>query len=110
MERFGGEFGEFFGWEDVSEIGPGELYPFMFVTPSGDLLFAGAETASETQSSVLYRQDDTGQWEVLDGQIPSTVRGGSAVMYEPGRVMKSGGGSRVRCARVDGPPLWARIS
>jgi hypothetical protein len=101
MELFEGSF----GWTDVSEVGPGELYPFMFVTPQGDLLYAGAETLPDDDDpGSIFRLGDDGTWSV-EAEVSSPVRGGSAVMYSPGQVMKSGGGSRPRCARVEGPPL-----
>ena len=71
------------------------LYPFMFVLPTGDILYAGAEGASATHSKgrVLLADYDGGDddWEWYERVFESSINGGSAVMYEPGKIMKSGG-------------------
>jgi hypothetical protein len=77
----------------------------MFVTPNGNLLFAGSEAMGDDSLAVaLFQRDENGFWQNSQS-VPSPVRGGSAVMYEPGKVMKSGGGSRSVCAQAEGPPL-----
>lgn len=59
-------------------------YPFSFVLPDGRLLIAGAgEHPGPTQALDVAAQ----RWTTLD---PATVDGGSAAMYRPGRVLKSG--------------------
>lgn len=74
---------------------PMPVYPFMFVLPNGDVFYAGSE---ESTSSALYNgrvllpdYNNAGTWawhtEVFDSDIP----GGSAVMYAPGKILKSGG-------------------
>src|SRR6267142_2166941 len=60
------------------------LYPFMFVLPDGRVLNAGSDEAS-IETRVLDVQAPT--WTMVD---PVPVGGGSAAMYGPGRVMKSG--------------------
>ena len=60
------------------------LYPFMFVLPDGRILNAGSDEAS-IETRVLDVQAQT--WTVVD---PVPVGGGSAAMYLPGRVVKSG--------------------
>ena len=60
------------------------LYPFMFVLPDGRVLNAGSDEAS-IETRVLDIQAQT--WAMVDS-VP--VGGGSAAMYLPGRVMKSG--------------------
>jgi len=60
-----------------------ENYPYVFVLPDGRMLVAGA---SESPTAA-YTLDVANQaWTVVD---PVTVEGGSAVMYQPGKVMKS---------------------
>ena len=60
------------------------LYPFMFVLPDGRVLNAGSDEAS-IETRVLDVQAQT--WTMVD---PVPVGGGSAAMYRPGRVIKSG--------------------
>jgi hypothetical protein len=65
------------------------LYPFMFVLPDGRVLEAGA-----TRAAVDTRVLDltTNNWTVID----NTLRDGhSAVMYELGKIMKSGSSADV---------------
>lgn len=59
-------------------------YPHMFVLPDGRVLAASsAETAIVTQALDISTQT----WSVID---PNAVDGGSAAMYLPGKVLKSG--------------------
>src|SRR5207249_1194214 len=59
-------------------------YPFMFVLPDGRVIRAGGSERA-TATDVL----DVGaeRWRTVDSR---QLDGGSAVMYGPGRVMKSG--------------------
>jgi hypothetical protein len=57
------------------------LYPFMFVLPNGKLFDAGPDQTTRTLDV------NTGQWSTV-GQSP--VDGHSAVMYRPGKILKSG--------------------
>jgi len=70
------------------------LYPFMFVLPSGDIFYAGGENANPTQSQgrvLIADYADDSNWTWSSRVFTSTINGGSAVMYEPGQIMKSGG-------------------
>jgi hypothetical protein len=61
-----------------------DYYPFMFVLPDGRLLSAGSnESAYETRTLNL----STGAWSMVD---PVIKDGHSAVMYAPGKVLKTG--------------------
>lgn len=72
-------------------------YPFMFQMTDGRVFYAGAEGPS---SELLYDgqifNPDTVEYE---GTFSSEIPGGSAVMYAPDKVMKSGGcpSSSYRC-------------
>jgi hypothetical protein len=57
------------------------LYPFIFVLPNGKLFDAGPDTTTRTFDL------DTKQWTTVG---TSPVDGQSAVMYRPGKIMKSG--------------------
>ncbi len=72
-------------------------YPFMFQLPNGDVIYAGGESpATPGQTSdgmvlVAPENSTTGRWEWANHTIDSTLTGGSAVMYEPGKILKTGG-------------------
>jgi hypothetical protein len=57
------------------------LYPFMFVLPNGKLFDAGPDTTTRTLDL------STGQWTTVG---TSPIDGMSAVMYRPGKILKSG--------------------
>ncbi len=57
------------------------LYPFMFVLPNGKLFDAGPDTTTRTFDLA------TGQWTTVG---TSPIDGQSAVMYRPGKILKSG--------------------
>jgi hypothetical protein len=58
------------------------LYPYMFVAPDGRVADVGPDTTTRLLDT------STGQWATLASQSPIT--GGSAVMYRPGKVLKTG--------------------
>ncbi len=74
-------------------------YPFMFVLPNGDIFYAGGEGAEELafDGRVLVPSYDgeLGDWHWANYMAESSIAGGSAVMYRPGKVMKSGGNGGV---------------
>jgi uncharacterized protein DUF4082/concanavalin A-like lectin/glucanase superfamily protein/galactose oxidase-like protein/Big-like domain-containing protein/purple acid phosphatase-like protein len=57
------------------------LYPFMFVLPNGKLFDAGPDKVTRTLDLT------TGQWTTVG---TSPIDGHSAVMYRPGKILKSG--------------------
>lgn len=78
--------------EDDS-IEPVQYYPFNFVAPDGRVFFSGADVGAETiyvpSQESHYFDVNTGSF-VPTGQ-PSTLDGGSAVMFRPGQILKCGG-------------------
>ncbi len=62
-------------------------YPYMFVLPNGKVLYSGSDS-NHTITRTLDVQSQT--WTTLDSNM---VPGGSAVMYLPGKVLKSGSNS-----------------
>jgi hypothetical protein len=74
------------------------LYPLMFLLPDGNVIYAGGENSSPaadtfedlTDGRVLVLNDGVPYWS--ERVYPSGLAGGSAVMYRPGEIMKSGGG------------------
>lgn len=81
-------------------------YPFMFLLPKGVVFFAGTGTATY----VLNVSTQT--WTFVAN---SANDGGSAVMYEPGKIMKCGSyGTANRTTEIisfDGitPPVWTTV-
>ncbi|MEM7158141.1 MAG: galactose oxidase early set domain-containing protein [Myxococcota bacterium] len=67
-------------------------YPMMFLLPGGNFFYAGRESGNPSASAraghILRTSDST--W--LPAEFASDTPGGSAVMYAPGRILKSGGG------------------
>lgn len=86
-------------WE-VLETTPGTAaqYPLIFLLPDGNIFYAGSELAQPEPGGPnegLYVgrvMDMSGTPTWLEAEFPSRSPGGSAVMYEPGKIMKSGGG------------------
>lgn len=77
-------------------------YPFMFLLPSGLVAYTGSDDGGEPLDSSLGTRtldpaaaQGTGVWtDVVDANgdpINDPIRGGSAVMYRPDRIMKAGG-------------------
>ncbi len=58
------------------------LYPYMFVAPDGRVVDAGPDTTTRLLNT------QTGQWSTLASRSP--VTGSSAVMYRPGKILKTG--------------------
>jgi len=80
-------------WEQLSLITDSvQFYPFNFVDPNGDLFFAGADKGVSgfdipPTQSVTY---DVANESLTLGNV-SLHDGGSAAMYRPGRILKTGG-------------------
>jgi len=75
------------------------LYPFMFVLPDGRVLQAGS-VDGVIPTEVL--DVNTQQWTTID---PDVVDGHSAVMYQPGKVMKSGTASVPNLSSAPAQPV-----
>jgi hypothetical protein len=75
------------------------LYPFMFVLPDGRVLEAGSVSGPVVTEALDL---NTMQWSVVD---PNVVDGHSAVMYQPGKIMKSGSGSVPGDGNVPAQPV-----
>lgn len=82
------------GTSPFSDSEPIPWYPFMFVLPNGDIFYAGGEGASAVTSRgrvLVPDYNNNGTWKWSSRVFASTINGGSAVMYQPGKIMKSGG-------------------
>ncbi|MBI3408481.1 MAG: fibronectin type III domain-containing protein [Planctomycetes bacterium] len=72
-------------------------YPFMFVLPNGKVLAAGSDEMTMATSMLDV---NTQTWTVVD---PRLLDGGSAVMYQPGKIMKAGSSYRTPDSLNVGP-------
>ncbi|MEA2240725.1 MAG: hypothetical protein QOD24_281, partial [Solirubrobacteraceae bacterium] len=101
-------------WSSVPSAGRRiPWYPFMFLLPDGRLFDAGPDQTTRTLDL------STGTWSVVG---TSPVEGHSAVMYRPGKIMKSGNygdtstPGRIATARAaaidmnDPAPAWREIA
>ncbi len=77
-------------------------YPFHFVAPNGKLFWAGGGNQTYMNNGKVSRFLNlaTMQWEPMLETAEAGTKYGSAVMYEPGKILKSGG----KNARVYGGP------
>ena len=78
-------------------------YPYVFQMTDGRLFYAGCESpGSDSLFQGQVFNPDPGEWE--ETYASSTIPGGSAVMYAPDKVMKSGGclDVGVRCQPYQG--------
>ena len=78
-------------WSEPEDPFRVHWYPFMFVLPTGKVVSAGRYLRNAwPENAYSYTLDlSTMQWTALTDTQP--MHGGSAVMYEPGKIMKSGG-------------------
>ena len=80
-------------WSDVL-VSPGPnpppgVYPFMFLTPTGTVFYAGSFPNNSLQTWELDLS--LPRWLSVDSNDDLGGRPAAAVMYSPGRVLKSGG-------------------
>lgn len=76
-------------------------YPLIFQMPSGMVFYAGGEAfGGKLKNGYLFNLE---LFEWINLAFPSQVPGGSGVMYEPGKIMKSGGcdSGNARCLATD---------
>lgn len=75
-------------WRDLSSaVLQQPLYPFMFLAPNGRVFSAGPNATSRYLDTA-----NTGSWSFVARTNYSTRSYGSAVMYEPGKILIMGGG------------------
>lgn len=70
------------------------LYPYMFLLPDGNVFFAGPRSVAGEQlkTFVLIMDLEDEHWDELNPYITDYwAKDGSAVMYEPGKIMRIGG-------------------
>ncbi|MDB5742946.1 MAG: Kelch domain protein [Polaromonas sp.] len=64
------------------------MYPYMFLAPNGSIFYAGPEVTTRYLNTA-----GTGAWTDVANRVFNNYRDyGSAVMYEPGKILVAGGG------------------
>ncbi len=86
QERFDPATGN---WTDLGSIKRQDWYPFHFVSPRTDSLMVFM-AGPDTSSAYLNLSKTPPQWRPFPYNPTPGFRGGSAVMYRPGEVMKCG--------------------
>jgi hypothetical protein len=84
------EIGDGISWRRLTGASltiPNPYYPAVFVAPNGKVFLAGFQGTTRYLDA-----GGTGQWTTVASRIVSDRRLGSAVMYEPGKILYAGGG------------------
>ena len=80
-------------------------YPRMWVAPSGRVFYAGEQRVTRSLSTA-----GTGAWDTVANRKFGTRDYGSAVMYQPGKILYAGGGRTTRTAEIidltKAAPMW----
>jgi galactose oxidase len=80
-------------------------YPRMFLAPNGRVFMAG-----EGRQTMYLRTSTTGAWSTVGSRMYGVRDYGSAVMYEPGKILYAGGGRTTKTAETidlnQGTPTW----
>jgi hypothetical protein len=84
------------GWRALSTASRSlPYYPRTFLAPNGRVFYAGENRATSYLST-----SGTGSWSSVGNRLYGTRDYGSAVMYEPGKVLYAGGGRTTNTAEV----------
>lgn len=80
-------------------------YPRAFLAPNGNLFYAGEERATR-----YLNPSGTGSWTNVAARLYGYRDYGSAVMYEPGKILYAGGGRTTNTAEIidlrSPSPIW----
>jgi galactose oxidase len=80
-------------------------YPRAFLAPNGRVFYAG-----ESQRTYYLNASGTGSWTYVGDRLHGDRNYGSAVMYEPGKILYAGGGHTTNTAEVidlnQATPQW----
>jgi hypothetical protein len=80
-------------------------YPRMFLAPNGRVFLAG-----EKQKTLYLKTSGTGSWSSVGYRLYGTRDYGSAVMYQPGKILYAGGGRTTNTAEIidlnPATPAW----
>ena len=84
------------GWRPLTSAGrllP--YYPRMFVAPNGKVFYAG-----ELRATAYLSTSGTGTWTPVGNRLYGVRNYGSAVMYQPGKILYVGGGYTTETAEI----------
>jgi galactose oxidase len=80
-------------------------YPRTFLAPNGSVFYAG-----ESQGTYYLSTSGTGAWTFVANRLYGTRDYGSAVMYQPGKILYAGGGYTTNTAEIidlnQASPTW----
>ncbi|MDF3053941.1 MAG: galactose oxidase, partial [Geminicoccaceae bacterium] len=80
-------------------------YPRTFLAPNGKVFYAG-----ENRASLYLSTSGTGAWTSVASRLYGTRDYGSAVMYQPGKILYVGGGRTTSTAEIidlnQASPVW----
>ncbi len=80
-------------------------YPRTFLAPNGKVFYAG-----ENRASLYLSTSGTGAWTSVASRLYGTRDYGSAVMYQPGKILYVGGGRTTNTAEIidlnQASPVW----
>jgi galactose oxidase len=83
-------------WRALSSAGRSlPYYPRTFLAPNGKVFYAG-----ENRATLYLSTSGTGSWSSVGGRMYGTRDFGSAVMYEPGKILYAGGGRTTNTAEI----------
>jgi galactose oxidase len=94
------------GWRALSGASRSlPYYPRTFLAPNGQVFYAG-----ERQATAYLSTSGAGGWTSVGNRLYGTRDYGSAVMYEPGKILYVGGGRTTRTAETidltQPAPVW----
>ncbi len=94
------------GWRSLSGASLSlPYYPRSFLAPNGRVFYAG-----ELQQTYYLRTSGSGSWTYVGDRVYGNRNYGSAVMYEPGKILYVGGGRTTNTAEVidlnGAAPTW----
>lgn len=94
------------GWRALSGASRSlPYYPRTFLAPNGRVFYAG-----ERQATAYLSTSSTGWWTSVGNRLYGTRDFGSAVMYQPGKILYVGGGRTTRTAETidlnQAAPVW----
>jgi hypothetical protein len=94
------------GWRRLSSAGKAlPYYPRTFLAPNGKVFYAG-----ENRATFYLSTSGTGAWTPVASRLYGVRDYGSAVMYQPGKILYAGGGRTTKTAETidlnQASPVW----
>jgi len=84
------------GWRKLTSASRSlPYYPRTFLAPNGKVFYAG-----ENRASLYLSTGGSGAWTSVASRLYGTRDYGSAVMYQPGKILYAGGGRTTNTAET----------